>query len=146
MNWFDRLFYLKNSTWIAIFKYYPIVFTLWILINMLGYWIYPVTNMFLGGCFVFSILSWKLSVDLYFCTWHRVLLLNQMIYLFLQMLNELNIQFNYYFYIALILNIIAILLSTFLYSRYGCFKRVENYKGFKYNYFGHKRWKDEVSK
>ena len=123
MNLFDRSLYLKNSTWIAIFKYYPIVFTLWILINMIGFWIYPVTNMFLGGCFIFSILSWKLSVDLYFCTWHRVLLLNQMIYLFLQMLNELNIQFNYYLYMALIFNIIAIILATILYAKYGCYKK-----------------------
>jgi len=135
MTWFDKLFYLGNRTWIAIFKFYPIIFTVWILINMLGYWIYPVTNMFLGGCFVFSLLSWKLSVDLYFCTWHRVLLLNQMIYLFLQLLSELNIEFNYYIYMALTFNMLAIIIATILYVKYGCFKRMENNTSTKYNNF-----------
>jgi len=135
MNWFDRLFYLKSRTWILLFKFYPIVYNLWILVGMLMCLLNKEYKdlgfLFIGGCFVSSILSWKWSVDLRFCRWHRILILNQMIYLFFQLLNELNTEINYYIYMALIFNIAAIIFATYLYYKYGCFSGMENNKSFK---------------
>ena len=144
MNWFDNLFYLKGRTWILLFKFYPIIYNLWLLLGMimcllkieykdLGF-------MFIGGCFAWSILSWKLSVDLHFCKWHRILIMNQMIYLFFQLLSELNIKIIHYIYMALIFNIAALIFATaslifatFLYYKYGCFSGVENSKSLKFS-------------
>jgi len=136
MNWFDSLFYLKSRTWILLFKFYPIVYNLWLLFGM----VMCLTNkvyhdygfIFIGGCLAFSLFSWKWSVDLHFCVWHRILILNQMAYLFFQLLSELNIEINYYIYMALIFNIAALIFATFLYYKYGCFTEMENSKSIRY--------------
>ena len=144
MKWFDNLFYLKGRTWILLFKFYPIIYNLWLLLGMimcllkieykdLGF-------MFIGGCFAWSILSWKLSVDLHFCKWHRILIMNQMIYLFFQLLSELNTEIIHYIYMALIFNIAALILATFLYFSYGCFTGVENNKSIRYRIKRCKKW------
>lgn len=73
---------------------------------------------------------------------HRVLLYNIMLYAIISIANKLNIDFNYYIYTALTLNVFAILLSTFLYVRYGCFKRMANNNSIKHYHFGRKKRKD----
>jgi len=150
MNWFDNLFYLKSRTWILLFKFYPIVYNLWLLVGMIMCLTDKVYHdygfIFIGGCFAFSLLSWKWSVDLHFCKWHRILILNQMIYLFFQLLSELNTEFNYYIYMALIFNVLAIIVATILYVRYGCYKRMENHTSAKHNNFRREERTDEVSK
>lgn len=136
MNWFDNLFYLKSRTWILLFKFYPIVYNIWLLFGMImcisGRTYHDYGFIFIGGCFAFSLLSWRLSVDIHFCSWHRVLILNQMVYLIFQLLSELNVKINAYIYMALIFNIAALILATFLYFSYGCFTGVEDNKSIRY--------------
>lgn len=143
MNWFENLFYLKSRIWILLFKFYPIVYNLWLLLGMvmclLNKEYKDIGFLFIGGCFAWSVLSWKLSVDLHFCKWHRILILNQMLYLFFQLLSELYTEIIHYIYMALIFNIAALIFATaslifatFLYYKYGCFSGVENNKSIRY--------------
>ncbi len=53
---------------------------------------------------------------------------------------------NYYIYTSLTLNALVLIISTFLYARYGYFKKMANNNSIKHNHFGRKKWGYEMSK
>lgn len=120
---------------IWLLKWYPVVTNIWLLVLLVAH-LYEInlsqyTNMLFGGCLFISLMLYIDSVIYCFCAWHRVLIINQALYLLLQFINRLGIEFNYYLYVALSITIFSLLLATFLYSKHGCFKKMANYKSVK---------------
>jgi len=125
----ERLIPIK----IWLLKWYPIFANIWLLILLIAYHygfdLFKLSNMLLGGCLIISLMLFVDSIIFYFCLWHRVLIINQAIYLVLQFMNRNGVEFNYYIRTAFGLTIISLLLATFLYRKHGCFKGMENNKG-----------------
>ena len=131
-------------------KYYPIVAN----INLLVLLVLQLFNVNLNGItgYVVGCVIWPtiilviLSKMLNFCLWHRILLYNTIAYAIICLLDKLHIEFNYYIYMALIFNVLAIIVATILYVKYGCYKRMENHTSTKHNNFRREKRKDEVLK
>lgn len=135
---------------IGLIKYYPIVAN----INLLILLVLQLFNIDLNGIagYITGCVLWPtiilviLSKDLGFCAWHRILLYNTIAYAIICLLDKLHIEFNYYIYMALIFNVLAIIVATILYVRYGCYNRMENHTSAKHNNFRREKRKNEVSK
>ena len=134
---------MRKKILIGLIKYYPIVAN----INLLALLVFQLFNIDLNGItgYITGCVLWPtiilviLSKDLGFCAWHRILLYNTIAYAIICLLDKLHIEFNYYIYMALIFNVLAIIVATILYVRYGCYKRMENNTGIKHNHLGRKK-------
>ena len=108
-------------------KYYPIVAN----INLLALMIFQFFGISLNGItgYIVGCVLWPtiilifLSKYLHFCVWHRVLLYNLLFYTIINIAAKSGIIFEYYFYIALTVNVFAIIASAILYTRDGCYNR-----------------------
>jgi len=81
----------------------------------------PQTSYFLGASFWPLSVFWILSYTLHFCLWHRILLASTTFYAVLSFLGNNGVEFNYYLYLALTINLICLLTALILYKRDGCY-------------------------
>jgi hypothetical protein len=107
-------------------KYYPIVSTLNIAVLMIldlcGIDVQGLTG-YVVGCTLWSTaLLFCLSYMFYFCSWHRVLLVNSFLYSIVGVMNKHEIYVNFYAHLFLFTIILTIIVASFLYYRHGCFK------------------------
>jgi hypothetical protein len=94
-----------------------------IVLQYFGIDVRGLTAFFLGVAFWPMLNLWIQSKDLHFCSWHRVLLVNIVLYAILSLLEVLKFKSMYYIYIATIVTSVLLLgVAVFLYRRYGCFK------------------------
>lgn len=111
-------------SWIE--KYYPVIANINILVILVLWWFgidaRGFTASLLGSAVIPNLLLFYYSKKRHYCLWHRILLANTIFYGLLHMTEKylmlLNIEFNYYFYIALVVTVISLLASTYL-SIYG---------------------------
>ena len=117
---------------IKLLKYYPVIVNLWILIDMIGYFLNVKVSEYsytlLGHSLYLDIILLILSLKFKFCLWHQILILSSSFYLIVETLNIWGLENNYYFYVNLCVIAISICVATILYKRYGCFKKVEDSK------------------
>jgi CDP-diglyceride synthetase len=106
-----------------------------IVLQYFGIDVRGLTAFFLGVAFWPMLNLWIQSKDLHFCSWHRVLLVNIVLYAILSLLEVLKFKSMYYIYIATIVTSVLLLgVAVFLYRRYGCFKVAT--KGVKVDRYG----------
>jgi hypothetical protein len=107
-------------------KYYPIVSTFNIAVLMILDLCGIDANGWTGyvvGCTLWSTaLLLCLSYMFYFCSWHRVLLVNSLLYSIVGVMNKHEIYVNFYAHLFLFTIILTIIVASFLYYRHGCFK------------------------
>lgn len=107
-------------------KYYPIVANAILLMLMVVQYI----NLDFRGIFAWitGMGLWPLynhliqSKQMRFCLWHRVLLYNIGFYAVISLSIWFKIEFNHYFYLALTINILTLIIATVLYFKDGCFQ------------------------
>jgi len=68
-----------------------------------------------GQSYLFNFLLLVSSFVFGFCLWHRILIYSMTFILFLETLQGLKIELNYYAYICVAITIISLILSTILF-------------------------------
>lgn len=107
-------------------KYFPILANMILLMLMVVQYI----NLDFRGIFAWitGLGLWPLanliiqSKQMRFCAWHRVLLYNIGFYAVISLSIWFKIEFNHYFYLALTINALALIIATVLYFKDGCFQ------------------------
>jgi hypothetical protein len=117
---------MNRNVKIWLVKWFPILANVNLLVILLfslyGVEVKGVTAYLFGVSIMPALIVWCESKELYFCSWHRILLINVYIYAILHMMQRAGVQFSYYFYVALTSVIVCLALATFKYFKYGCFK------------------------
>jgi len=81
--------------------------------------------MVFGQTYMLNFLLLVSSLLFNFCYWHRILIYSMTLVLFLETLQRLGIIISEYAYVSAILTIFAIILSSILYYKNGCYKKKE---------------------
>lgn len=114
-------------------KWWPIITNLVVLAAFLcalfNAKIYDITSPLFGASLTTAVFWYYFSIEYKFCFWHRLLIINLIIVSLIVLINNILIRFGFrienYFYIRLIIIIclISIFLSAFLYLRFGSQKK-----------------------
>lgn len=117
---------MNRSVKIWLVKWFPIFANLNILLILLlalaGIEVKQFTAYLFGVSLMPALIVWCESKELYFCSWHRILLINIYIYAILHIMQRAGIQFDHYFYVALFSVVACLMLATWKYFADGCFK------------------------
>ncbi len=129
----SKLSFRKNSLQIGIIsiKMIPIIVVILMIAQLILALLHINTSDFTYDIFGFSIifdifLLMPFSYAFHFCKWHRLLILNMIVYNVTEWINVNLIHFNslIYIWIMLIFMSSISLFSAYLYLHYGCFKKI----------------------
>lgn len=107
-------------------KYFPFManinFLVVLVLQLFGIDIKGLTA-YIFGCSLFPcVLFWLESIELKFCTWHRILLTNMFICPTLHIINRLGIKFDLLSYMILLLTVSLLVISTIMMIKDGITK------------------------
>ena len=118
---------MKGKTLIWLVKYFPLGANLGILsailLSLINVQIGIITGSIVGCSLWPTLIILILSKDLHFCTWHRILLYNTILYALLHITQKLGLDFNYYLWTALVVNIGCLIVALILFKRDGCYTK-----------------------
>jgi hypothetical protein len=114
----------RAKIWLV--KYFPFManinFLVVLVLQFFDIDIKGVTAYILGCSIVPCVILWFESIELKFCTWHRVLLANMILLPTLHIINRLGVKFDWLIYVTILLTVLMLVFATIMMFKDGCTK------------------------